>query len=244
MKMLVYSILLTSVAVMAAEEVVEQSMTIAVDGEVHVRNVNGSLTVKGWDKNEVSFKAVKKAKSESALKDWDIEVEASDSRIDIRARKVGKSKSWGWGKGGGVSIHMEVWVPREVAVHLKTTNGDIDAADLHGVVEAASTNGSVELEDLRGSVDARTTNGNVRATLAEHDGGDLSLRSTNGSIKLKAPGSMGAQIWAKTTNGSINSEIPMEFTTKSRKRLEGSINGGGASVHLKTTNGSISILEN
>jgi len=51
-------------------------------------------------------------------------------------------------------------------------------------------------------------------------------------------------IKAKTTNGSIRCELPIDKSySRSRKRLEGSINDGGPLIYIKTTNGSVKILE-
>ncbi len=49
---------------------------------------------------------------------------------------------------------------------------------------------------------------------------------------------------ARTTNGSVRTDFPITVQGTLRKnRLDGEINGGGAALELRTTNGSIRIEE-
>ena len=53
-----------------------------------------------------------------------------------------------------------------------------------------------------------------------------------------------ADLSARTTNGSVQTDFPVTVQGTFRKnRLEGELNGGGASIELRTTNGGIRIRE-
>ena len=72
----------------------------------------------------------------------------------------------------------------------------------------------------------------------------MNFRTTNGSITLTLPSDLRAGLTARTTNGSVQTDFPITVQGTFRKnRLEGEINGGGASIELRTTNGSIRIRE-
>ena len=56
------------------------------------------------------------------------------------------------------------------------------------------------------------------------------------------PESAKADVSASCTNGRIQVSGPkLEVTEQSRRRLEGRMNGGGTSIELHTTNGSIRV---
>jgi len=75
-------------------------------------------------------------------------------------------------------------------------------------------------------------------------GEDMVFRTTNGGITLSIPAATQANLTARTTNGSIKTDFPITVQgTFSRNRLEGELNGGGGSIELRTTNGSIHIEE-
>ena len=91
---------------------------------------------------------------------------------------------------------------------------------------------------------AHSTNGSINVSMHKFSEDEMSFKTTNGSIKLYLPYNTDADIEARTTNGSIRCELPMsERYTKSKRRLEGEINDGGSLIYMKTTNGSISVLE-
>jgi len=73
---------------------------------------------------------------------------------------------------------------------------------------------------------------------------DMEISTTNGGIKVYFPGDLKADLYARTTNGSIYTDFPVRIRGRwNRRKLQGRINGGGAYIELRTTNGSIKILE-
>ena len=77
--------------------------------------------------------------------------------------------------------------------------------------------------------------------LAVTPGKSVRLETTNGGFALLAPRTLAARVDAANTNGSINTELPITTTQTGRHSLRGTINGGGAELRLRTTNGSIEI---
>jgi DUF4097 and DUF4098 domain-containing protein YvlB len=64
----------------------------------------------------------------------------------------------------------------------------------------------------------------------------------NGSINLTLPANLSADVKAVTVNGDISSEFPMTVSGRiSRRRLEGTIGGGGRQLSFETVNGSITL---
>ncbi len=236
-------LLLTSAFVMAEEEVIEREFDIAVGGTVSVKNINGGIKVHGWDGETVKVRAVKRAKRGNVAKkmaNTKVEFDSSSDRLDIETVRLKRGSKW----NNNMSVSYELWIPAEVNVKARSTNGGIKVEGVSGEVNADTTNGNVTLSEISGSVNADTTNGSIKVSLSQHNGRDMNFHTTNGSIRLAAPQSFSASLSARTTNGSINTDFPIEvYGQISKRKLKGEINGGGANVEMKTTNGSIRITE-
>ena len=64
-----------------------QSYPLLPGGSVELQNVNGTVDVQGWDRNEIEVHAVKTAKhKESDLERVSIEVDAKPDAISIATR--------------------------------------------------------------------------------------------------------------------------------------------------------------
>jgi hypothetical protein len=110
-----------------------------------------------------------------------------------------------------------------------------------GKVVAHTTNGGVKGTALTGGVDARSTNGGVSIEMASVGPDRISLETTNGGVTLMLPENAKATVSASCTNGgiSVGSLDNFEVSEKSRRHLEGRLNGGGTEIELQTTNGGI-----
>ena len=139
-----------------------------------------------------------------------------------------------------VDFHLEV--PAGVAVTMRTVNGSVEARDLSAPVHAATVNGHVEIETSK-SGDATTVNGSVVATLGKVRASDaLEFNTVNGSITLNLPDDLDADVQGNTVNGGIHSDFPVEVTGRWGPRsVRGTLGRGGASLHMSTVNGGISL---
>jgi hypothetical protein len=223
-----------------------RSYPLEAGGRLELINVNGRINAAPADGQTVELVAERTAKGsteEAARKLLDQiemreEVGPSRVRVEVRAPRS-------FGTGG----HEVVWtvkVPRGAVVDLRTTNGRVRATGLSGEVHASAVNGGVEAEALETSnVDASTVNGGVRVALARPltSEGSVSLEAVNGGVSLSLPPESRATITARVTNGGINtSGLDLERSgEESRRRLDATLNGGGARVSLQTTNGGVRI---
>ena len=234
------------------EETFDQTYPLAAGGEVSIRNVNGSIEVGTWDRDEVRVVAVKKVRASSGgradeiLASTRVDVEASSDRVSVKTelpRSSGGFLAWMFGNDSHASVSYRITVPDRADVDLGTTNGKLEVRGVAGRVEASSTNGHIDMSDIRGAVDASTTNGGVSVALAEVAAGqDMSFSSTNGGIRVTVPRSARLSIRASTTNGGIHlDDLSADVRSKSRRRLVADVNGGGPELHLSTTNGGIRI---
>jgi DUF4097 and DUF4098 domain-containing protein YvlB len=70
----------------------------------------------------------------------------------------------------------------------------------------------------------------------------LKMTTVNGSITLTLPPGLNTDVKASTVNGDIASDFPVTISGRvSRRRMEGTIGGGGRLLALDSVNGSITL---
>jgi Putative adhesin len=216
---------------------------LAPGGELQIGNTNGRIDIEGVDGNTVDVRAerIAKATTDEAARELlpriKITDEAQPDHITIETAKIG-----GIMLGAGVEVRYHVRAPKNAVVNVTNTNGLISLKGLSGKIRARTTNGGVRGNELTGAVEASATNGGVNIDLASVGREPITLSTTNGGVSIDLPEDAKADVVATCTNGGISvSGVKMEMTEQSRRRLEGKLNGGGAAIELKTTNGGIRI---
>jgi hypothetical protein len=144
------------------------------------------------------------------------------------------------------------------AVRTRSSNGSVDISDVVGDIEIAtsnarvcccgtrgrlvarSSNGKIEVEEHCGSIDASTSNGLIRASMDELGEEGVQLATSNGRIVLELPEKVDAEVDIRVDNGVIRNDRPLCKATRERSgQLRGRIGAGGASIKLRTSNGSV-----
>jgi Putative adhesin len=213
-------------------------------GELHIGNTNGRVQIEGVDGNTVEIHAEKiaKAVSDDAAKELlpriKIDEEVKPDRISIETGKLG-----GIMLGASIEVRYTVKAPKNAVIDVSNTNGLVTVRSLTGKVRAHTTNGGVRGDDVTGPVEASATNGGVNFDFASVGTGPIELSTTNGGVTVQLPDDAKADVVATCTNGGINVSdgVKIDVTEQSRRRVEGKMNGGGARIELKTTNGGVRI---
>lgn len=232
------------------------------EGRLGVEGNNGAIEVVGEDRADVALEAqvTAQASSKSEAEALLHEVRITTVSNDIRAE--GPTAQGGLFAHRSWSVSYKLRVPRRVAhaelrtsnggirvsdlmgqLNARSSNGGIDVAHVRGDLDASTTNGGLHLEDVGGAVHAVTTNGGVHISLGgdQWQGSGLFAKSTNGGVTVRASDRFRAHLVADTTNGGISVGFPLTTQGKLGHHVDTDLNGGGAPVHLETTNGGISI---
>ena len=105
-----------------------------------------------------------------------------------------------------------------------------------------NVNGSIALTGMAGNVETSLVNGRTEATLQVPAGGSVSMTATNGDIALHLPLTTSASLSAQVSIGTILvQDLLVQNEMRTNTTLQGTLGTGGATVSLKTTNGSIRI---
>ena len=86
----------------------EQSYPISSSGRVRVSNVNGSIEMIAWDRNEVRLEATKIADSKESLADVELRIDARSDSFSVETEY--KNVNW-MNRRRKVEVHFRVSVP-------------------------------------------------------------------------------------------------------------------------------------
>jgi hypothetical protein len=240
-----------SLAVAArAQDVTEkfdQTYPLTPDGRVSLTNINGSVTVEAWDRNEVRVEATKIADSQETLNEVTIEVDAQAAFVRIKADYEGwKNRS---GRDGNrdkkIEVQFKLWVPKTASLNgIETVNGSVTLSNFVNSTKVSAVNGNVNAINLRGNAQLSTVNGEVRAEFDRVEiGSRISLTTVNGSVRLALPSDVHATIKADSLNGEISNEfgLPIKKGQYVGRNLHGRIGNGEVQIRLNSVNGPLSI---
>jgi hypothetical protein len=216
-----------------------QTYPLQAGGSFELQNVNGTVDVQVWDRNEVEVHAVKTAKHrESDLDLVTIDVNAKPNEVSVNTR-------YPQNEGVEVMVEYTVHVPQRARVeHLGTVNGTLRVAGVEDVDDLRTVNGNVEVFEGGGAIRAHTTNGNVHLELVRLQGkAGVIAETTNGSVLLAVPVDSGANLEARCLNGNFFSELPLALESSQIPReTHGKLGKGGAPIRLRTVNGGIRVV--
>ena len=229
-------------------ETVERTVPLPSGGAFSLININGSVVVEGWDREEVHISAVKScAAGWTNMASVSIEVVKEPRSVTVRTRYPD-------GEGEGVSVEFHVRVPRRLLqARVSTVNGSVRLRAVEGAGELRSVNGNVELFDGAGRFSARSVNGNIYLELRHLGFGDgarpegntdgMFVETVNGTVVLRIPANAAADLDVRAVNGDFRSDLPIERNGAAGGRgVRGRLGAGGQALKIRTMNGGIRLL--
>lgn len=223
-----------------------QSYDFSATGSISVENINGSIDISGWDKDEISLEYVITANNEKDLKRIEVNIKHSDKDFDVEVdHKSSGMFSWGGGSG---EVDFVLKVPNKAKLNsIDSVNGAITIKDMRSAVQADAVNGRITIEGSSGDVSADTVNGKIIIRMDRLGSSQrVKADSVNGDITLYAPADASFKLSSETLNGDLSNEFGIEVK-KGRyvgADMNGSYNGNGASLSFDTVNGDIELRKN
>lgn len=158
-------------------------------------------------------------------RDPEVTFERSGSAIVINARMRGVTGGIVW---SDYKLEVDVWVPKDTDLDVKTSDGDVTAGPLNGRIQIETSDGDIEVLGLKGDLTLMSSDGDIdaggldgRLHLRTHDGDGevagrfdaLTARSSDGHLELTiTPGSALAEPWTiESSDGRIGLRIPADL---------------------------------
>jgi len=203
-----------------ATEQERRALEIAPGTLVIVETFNGRVSVQGTIDPETEVRITRRgsgttqADAARDLANVLVEVAAEPGRLTITARRADPTR--GLGNSGA---DLEILVPTDVSLELRSSNGRVEAANVTGSIVVRTSNGAI------------TTRG----------GTDLDLDTTNDDISVSGPA---GRLFLRTSNGAIDVRSAVLVTlsartSNARVTVSGSLAPGRHLV--ATTNGDLGL---
>ena len=150
--------------------------------------------------------------------DFDVAFHQSGDRVQLTIRVRDRSF---WRRIWPERRHLRVDVdlPREFDVDVKTSGGDLRVVRLSGDIDVHTSGGDIRFRDVDGPIRGRTSGGDIRL---DGTSGTADIETSGGDIEL---GTIGGEVTARTSGGDIT------------------VRRASAAVEVKTTGGNIVIRE-
>ena len=203
-----------------------------LDGNVRARTSGGSLrfgniTGTVWGRTSGGSIKLTSCESQAELKTSGGSIEVVNVAGDVRAQTSGGSLRLG-------EIQGSIWG--------KTSGGSIKVARCNGGVDVQTSGGSIRLESVGGDVNAKTSGGSIHAAMTTQPQDECSFRTSGGGITVMLIPDIAVDVEAETRGGHVSTDFVVKSTLQGKvpkNRLEGSINGGGPLLKLRTSGGNI-----
>jgi hypothetical protein len=172
----------------AAQRKVSERFAVRPDAFVRIHNLAGSVKVTGWDRDTVQ---VMGAVHEPPNGEWVIGGTAEGIKMSA------------WSSNPGTAVpptHLDVRVPRNAQVWIKTASADIAVTDFGGSLDANSVTGRITVAGAPREVFTETMGGAI-----EVDATTRALRARTASGDIRIRGAI-REVTATTVSGSLTIE--------------------------------------
>ena len=216
------------ISIGASEYSVREEKTFTVSGQVQLAlsTFDGSIEVRGWDRNEVVVGVEKVGPDQADRRANPGQGDAGRQRDHDRRAEAVAARTTGMRRTP--SANLVVSVPLNTAVMARSGDGSISIRRVNGSMDLDTEDGSVRVEEVAGALIARTGDGNVdgrkldgQAEVHTGDGAvgldgvltGVKVETRDGGVEVTArPGSRTDSDWDVTTgDGSIRVEVPEGF---------------------------------
>jgi DUF4097 and DUF4098 domain-containing protein YvlB len=173
----------------------KETRAFAVSGSprITLNTFDGRVTVRGWDKQEVSYTATKAAHDDETLKGITIQSQQQGEAVSITASNPDQESG---------SVDFDVYVPRQSTLHVSSGDGALNLEGVKGQITLRSGDGPIEVANGGGQLQVNTGDGVIRVIKFD---GQVDARTGDGEIALD--GNFNA-LSARTGDGTISLSVP------------------------------------
>lgn len=230
----------------ASTEVLEQTYKLDPTARLTIRNLSGSISIRGADTTELRLRATKKATSAAQLKNINVGVAAETDSISITTSVLPqKGRSL---LGGTSTVDYVLIVPRTVKIaRLELDDGKVNIKGMEGEdMRATVVDGQLTVRNCCGNIHVAIANGNL--DLSYQDCGEQPFSAdaqiTHGSARVSIPRDASFHARAETAAGKIANDFAemVEVNGRSVQKIDTSVGSNPRSqLTVRMTTGDISI---
>jgi DUF4097 and DUF4098 domain-containing protein YvlB len=221
------AVLAAAVPPAMAQQQITKRANVAADATVEVSNVQGTVTITAWDKNEVELVAELESNKD------ELEFEATDRHVRI---EVDRDKG-NYGRDNDEDSNLTLRVPKGARLIVDTVSADIGVTGARGEQSLESVSGEVRTQAFDAAVKAASVSGEVivtgngvkAAVTTENVSGSAVVTGVRGSYRgevvsgeIKASVAAANHLEVSSVSGEI--DVQAELTPTARVEM-GSVSG-------------------
>jgi DUF4097 and DUF4098 domain-containing protein YvlB len=230
----------------AGTGVLEQTYQIEPTARLTIRNLSGSISIRGADTAELKLQATKKAASAAQLKNINITVAAAPDSVSISTAVMPQKKKSRL--TGADTVDYVLVVPRTVKIaRLEMDDGEVLIEGMEGEdVRASVVDGKLTVRDCCGNVQVAVANGDLDLSY-EHCGERpffTEAQITHGSVRVSIPRGASFHARAQTATGKIVNDFAgmVDVNGRSVQKIDMSVGSKARSqLGVRVTTGDIKI---
>ncbi len=125
------------------------------------------------------------------------------------------------------------------SIHTKSVSGNVLVDQATQDAECESVSGSVEARNIGGETFAKTVSGPITVAYSQ---GSVSAESVSGGLQVTEPANANFDLEASTCSGRLTSDFEVGgFQSESGREMQGTVNGGGKTVKLRSFSGRVEV---
>lgn len=240
---------------------ITKTLPLKADGDISIDTYKGSIKITTWDKPQVEIHARIEADDEfdskysaEKVRDTDVRIDATDSRIRIKTDydniKEHHHSFFSWFEDGSGSlplVHYTISMPATANLSIKDYKSSSSVKSLRSNLDFNSYKGDVEITDLEGSIKLETYKGEARIDLNKMKERSR-FETYKGAITIRLPKKSAFDLDAELGHRSdFTTDFDLELQSQGRhhrdSEFHGPVNGGGASLILRSTKGNIQLRQ-
>jgi DUF4097 and DUF4098 domain-containing protein YvlB len=194
-----------------------KSFNVSGVPRVVLNTFDGSINIQPSNDSTVRFSAVKRARDEQAMRGIRLRAEQTGNTINIIA-EFDKTLARKGEYDTGAAVALDVWVPRNANVQVKSGDGRLRLNGIDGEIDLHTGDGSVDVTESKGRLKVETGDGRVR--VAGFDG-DATVQTGDGRISLDG---RFTKLSARTGDGAITLALPADMNARIETDSERVIN--------------------
>jgi hypothetical protein len=232
-----FLIFISQYSVLGQVHSIEKTFEVEPGGALRARVSAGTITVRGWEYDEVQIRADVFGSARS-LDTMEMRIEKEGNDIVVRTGYAGRRTFHFLRGGGDARVEFTVYVPYRYDIDMKISAGKVDIDDVDGRVSIKLSAGTITVTNVFGEIDASTSAGTINAELIDQPN-RVSLRTSTGSISIAVPEEISGRFDLRTSIGRVNASLQNFSGSGTSVKFE--YNNGGPLIEARASVGSIDI---
>lgn len=185
-------------------------------GDIQLRSSDGDIELGAAQSDYINIRTSDGDIRSQSLQSDDIRVETSDGNITFEKVQAAE-------------------------LYARTSDGDIHLTSLDSDAEVRTSDGSIHIDAFLGTrLAARTSDGDIDLELGTTQFDAIKVTTSDGNISLLAPASISADLYLRGESVRLASAFDFEGRLK-KNDAQGEINGGGALLEARTSDGRVTL---